>query len=170
MEKRIQQKIEDYSKQMQNAFEEYIDGFHEISHEDKKNIIQFLIQYPTVNLEKDDFLKRKRIKNVVPYHDRCMAKRANGERCTRRKKEETEYCGTHTKGQPHGVITDEPPKEEFKTLVVKAQDIKGIIYYLDDIGNVYDSNDILNGTKNPKIIAKYTKTDDGNYSIPAFGL
>ena len=36
---------------------------------------------------KDDLQKRKRIKNIVPSNDRCIALRANLEQCTRRKKE-----------------------------------------------------------------------------------
>ena len=49
-------------------------------------------------------MKRKRVKNVVHLSDRCCAKRANGEQCTRRRKDTTtEYCGTHLKGTPHGI-------------------------------------------------------------------
>ena len=40
----------------------------------------------------------------VPSSERCMAKRANGEQCTRRKKQDSCYCGTHTKGTPHGTV------------------------------------------------------------------
>ena len=48
-----------------------------------------------------------------------------------------------------------------------AQEIKGIIYYIDEEGNVYDTDDILGQTVNPRVIAKYVKTGD-NYNIPAF--
>ncbi len=169
MEKRIHKKIEEYTINFNTSLETYIETLANITEDNKKMISQFLEQYPKLHLTKEDFQRRKRVKNVVPFHDRCCAKRANGERCTRRKKEGSDYCGTHCKGQPHGVITEEPPKDEFKTLVVRAQDIKGIIYYLDDYNNVYDPKDIINGIKNPKIIAKYT-FNNNIYSIPSFNI
>ena len=61
-----------------------------------------------------------------------------------------------------------------KKISVWAQDIKGIIYYIDDNSNVYETSAILQGTDNPKIIAKYQKSldDEGNvaYAIPSFGI
>ena len=56
-------------------------------------------------LSKEDFQKRKRVKNVVPQFERCGAKRANGEQCTRRKKDDSCFCGTHVKGTPHGEVS-----------------------------------------------------------------
>ena len=51
-----------------------------------------------------DFVKRKRVKNTIPTENRCSAKRACGQQCTRRKKGESCFCGTHIKGIPHGEI------------------------------------------------------------------
>ena len=50
--------------------------------------------------------------------------------------------------------------------VVWAQDIKGIIYYIDDENNVYHPQDIMTNKVDPKIIAKYIKEGD-EYSIPS---
>ncbi len=142
------------------------------------NLLQELYDQPVLKLDKTDFQKRKRVKNVVPLHDRCIACRASGEQCTRRRKGESEYCGTHIKGTPHGIISkekqDSEPKAMIKKISVWAQDIKGIIYYIDDNSNVYETSAILQGTDNPKIIAKYQKSldDEGNvaYAIPSFGI
>lgn len=142
------------------------------------NLLQELYDQPVLKLEKTDFQKRKRVKNVVPLHDRCIACRASGEQCTRRRKGDSEYCGTHIKGTPHGIISkekqDSEPKCTVKKVSVWAQDIKGIIYYIDDTNNVYETTAILQGTDNPKIIAKYEKSldDEGNvaYTIPSFGI
>tara|TARA_B100000925_G_scaffold100949_1_gene73995 strand:- start:460 stop:1053 length:594 start_codon:yes stop_codon:yes gene_type:complete len=142
------------------------------------NLLQELYDQPILKLDKTDFQKRKRVKNVVPLHDRCVACRASGEQCTRRRKGDSEYCGTHIKGTPHGIISkekqDSEPKCTVKKVSVWAQDIKGIIYYIDDTNNVYETNAILQGTDNPKIIAKYEKSldDEGNvaYAIPSFGI
>ena len=50
---------------------------------------------------------------------------------------------------------------------VWAQEIRGIIYYIDKNNNVYNPDDIMNNKTNPDIIAKYTydKTHD-KYDIP----
>ena len=50
-------------------------------------------------------IKHFDIKNKkVPSSEKCNAKRANGTQCTRRKKQDSCYCGTHIKGTPHGTI------------------------------------------------------------------
>ena len=45
-------------------------------------------------------------------------------------------------------------------------DIKGIIYYIDTEGNVYDPDDVMNNVIDPKIIATYLEKD-GEYNIPS---
>ena len=67
---------------------------------------------------------------------------------------------------------EEPSGEAPTTKNVKvdiwAQDIKGIIYYIDKAGNVYDTEDIMKIDKYPKrIIAKYVHDAVGGYSIPS---
>jgi hypothetical protein len=52
---------------------------------------------------------------------------------------------------------------------VFAQDIKGIVYYIDKSNNVYQAEDIISNKINPKIIAKYVKEGE-NYSIPEFKI
>lgn len=169
MEKKIQAKANDYVDNFKNSL---IETFAKCSLEESDKVVleNFLNDYPTLNFDKTDFQRRKRVKNFVPMYERCIAKRANGERCTRRRKDEMEFCGTHSKGQPHGVISESDTTKPIKKITVRTEDIKGIIYYIDDHFNVYDSKDILNNTTNPKIIAKYTIDKDGNISIPEFGI
>ena len=82
------------------------------------------------------------------------------------RKIEYQYCGTHSKGTPHGIITDKEPIITTTKIEVSAIDIKGIVYYLDNKGNVYDTEDVISNIKNPRIIAKYIKNGD-DYSIPS---
>ena len=63
------------------------------------------------------------------------------------------------------MISDKEPTLTTKKVEVNAIDIKGIVYYLDNVGNVYDTEDIISNSKNPRVIAKYVKTGDV-YSIP----
>ena len=45
-----------------------------------------------------------------------------------------------------------------KKVEVWLEDIGGIMHYIDNQFNIYDNNDIIQGVKEPKIIAKYEKT------------
>ena len=82
--------------------------------------ISFINNFPALQVTKDDLTKRKRVKNVVPSYERCMAKRASGERCTRRCKEQAQFCGTHTKGTPHGLVDqNESTNVQLKKVLAK---------------------------------------------------
>jgi hypothetical protein len=52
---------------------------------------------------------------------------------------------------------------------VVAEEINGIVYYIDQEKNVYKTEDILKEKENPKIIAKWEMVN-GKYTIPEFGL
>tara|TARA_B100001093_G_C26505863_1_gene875380 strand:- start:44 stop:655 length:612 start_codon:yes stop_codon:yes gene_type:complete len=133
--------------------------------------IKFVYDYDSVEFVKEDFQKRKRVKNIVPYCERCMAKRASGEQCTRRKSGTNDFCGTHAKGTPHGIISPDSDKSKYnKKIEVWVEEICGINYYIDNDGNVYKHDDVLNNKMNPDIIAKWQKTIEGEYTIPAFNI
>lgn len=170
MEKRINKKIESYISDFKENIRNKTNEL-EIPNEKKNEFLQYIYDYMQIDLKKDDFTKRKRVKNVVPHFDRCCAKRANNEQCTRRRKEGFEYCGTHTKGIPHGVLDKENENSEMnvKKIEVWAQDIQGIIYYIDKDKNVYKTEDILGNKINPKIVAKYVQNGE-TYSIPEFEI
>jgi hypothetical protein len=165
MERRLNKKINDYVHDFKKNVVEKIQSSNKNNQNEMIEVINYIYQYDNFELNKDDFMKRKRIKSMVPVYERCCAKRANGEQCTRRKRDDNQYCGTHSKGTPHGMINDQEPLLTTKKIEVNAIDIKGIVYYLDNIGNVYDTEDVISNVKNPRIIAKYEKNGD-NYSIP----
>jgi hypothetical protein len=167
MEKRLNKKMETYITEFKDNIREKT--LHLLGSDmQTTQLIQYICDYDRLTFSKEDFNKRKRVKNFVPIYTRCCAMRANNEQCTRRKKGEFEYCGTHTKGTPHGIV-DLQVTENVTTQKVEvwAHDIGGIIYYIDKSNNVYDTSDIIKNTVNPKIIAKYCKNGE-NYSIPEF--
>ena len=170
MEKRINKKIESYLSDFKDKVKDKANELG-INTDDKlSQIVQYIYDYDRLVLLKEDFMKRKRVKNAVHLSDRCCAKRASCEQCTRRKKEGHDYCGTHLKGTPHGTFElEEDSKPQCQKIEVWAQDIQGIIYYIDKTGNVYQAEDIMHGKVNPKVIAKYMKIGE-SYSIPAFGI
>ena len=51
-----------------------------------------------------------------------------------------------------------------------VEEIKGIQYYLDKTGNVYDPKDIIESNPKPNILAKWERDQDGTYHIPAFKI
>ena len=168
MERRINKKIENYLSEFKENVRLKVIHLDSDDSELHK-LVQYICDYERLNLTKEDFMKRKRVKNVVHLSDRCCSKRANGEQCTRRRKDDTtDFCGTHLKGTPHGVCDQE---EETKPLGHKievwAQDIQGIVYYIDKTGNVYQMEDIMQSKVNPKIIAKYVKVGE-TYIIPEY--
>ena len=134
-----------------------------------KQLTKFVYEYEKLKLTKEDFMKRKRVKNMVPIQQRCLAKRANGEQCTRKKKEGCDYCGTHTKGVPCSIMDDEKggdkPKLNQQSVNIWVQNINGIEYFIDGTQNVYKHEDVINNSTNPRIIAKYSKSEVGVFSI-----
>ncbi len=170
MEKRLNKKTELYITQLKDSIREKITQMGLTKCEQMNQLLQYIYDYERLSFCKEDLQKRKRVKNFVPIFDRCCAKRASNEQCTRRKKEGSEYCGTHLKGTPHGIVDNQ--SETISTtqkVEVYAQDIQGIIYYIDKNNNVYKVEDIVSNKLNPKIIAKYIKDGD-NYSIPEFNI
>ena len=116
-------------------------------------IIDQINNYIFPLLSNDDMNKKKRTKNNIPICERCEAKRASGERCSRRKRGPSIYCGTHLKGTPHGKINDK--QSSLKKVETINKDINGIIYCIDKFGNVYDNEDILCGKPNPRVLTQY---------------
>jgi hypothetical protein len=170
MEKRLNIKIDGYVAQFKTDICSKINqiSFSEISK--MSDLIQYVYDYDRLSLLKDDFVKRKRIKNAIPNSNRCNAKRANGEQCTRRRKCNEEFCGTHSKGIPHGLITSGCSPEQTDTSIsVSAVEVMGIVYYIDTMNNVYNTEDVMNEVRNPRIIAKYVK-NGSTITIPELGL
>lgn len=170
MEKRLNKKLELWISGFKDNIREKANQIGISKNDQTNQLIQYIYDYDRLTFNKEDFQKRKRVKNVVPFFDRCCAKRASNEQCTRRKKDGIEYCGTHMKGTPHGIIDSQSEnKPNTQKIEVWAQDIQGIVYYIDKAYNVYQAEDIIVNKLNPKIIAKYVKNGDV-YSIPEFNI
>ena len=170
MEKRLNKKAETYVTTFKDSIREKAAQMGMSKNDQVNQLLQYIYDHDRLSFVKEDFQKRKRVKNFVPIFDRCCAKRASGEQCTRKKKDDGEFCGTHMKGTPHGIM-DNQQENKFTTqkIEVWAQDIQGIIYYIDKNGNVYQTDDIIVNKINPKIIAKYVKNGE-QYSIPEFNI
>jgi len=151
MEKHVIQKV---NKNITEFKQRLID---ELQKEVSPHIIELIRNVEPVQLERADFVKRRRTKNSIPYEERCIAKSAKNDQCTRRRKLGHTCCGTHSKGVPHGFITEESAPQQKE---VWAEDINGIIYYIDVDHNVYKTEDIMKNIVNPTIIAHWSKQDE----------
>ena len=158
MEKRISTKIDAYVSELKTNVRNKILSMN-LEKDQMNELAEFITEYSRLSLDKDDFIRRKRVKNAIPQNNRCNALRANGEQCTRRRRDDCEFCGTHYKGTPHGLVNgdevgvaQECAKQNVELVV---EDIGGIVYYLDKNNNVYNTEDVLRGTENPAVIGKY---------------
>ncbi len=170
MEKRINTKIEQYVSDFKKNVCQKLSTLHFESNTEQAEVLGYIYDYDRLCMTKEDFVKRRRVKNAIPTSNRCTAKRANGEQCTRRRKEDCEFCGTHEKGRPHGLVNlNQNVNDINKKVELFAQEIMGIVYYLDKHGNVYDTENIMSNVSNPKVIAKY-HFDGKKYIVPTLGL
>jgi len=170
MERRINKRIENYVTNFKDDIRKKAETLGLVNDLNLSQLVQYVYDYDRLSLSKEDFMKRKRVKNAVHLSDRCCARRASNEQCTRRKKDGCEYCGTHLKGTPHGICeSGDNDKPQGQKIEVWVQDIQGIVYYIDKNNNVYQAEDIIVNKVNPKIIAKYVKHGDV-YSIPEFNI
>jgi hypothetical protein len=170
MDKRINKVIEDYVVKFKDNIRTKINelGFEEQSK--INDLLEYVYEYTRLEICRDDMVKTKRTKDSVPGGlNRCNAKRCSGEQCTRRRKKDSVFCGTHSKGTPHGVAINTVDENASQRIELVAKEIGGIVYYLDNFGNVYNTEDILDEKQNPRIIAKY-QLANGHYSIPEFGI
>ena len=163
MEKRVTQKVKDHITKLKNDIVQHIselkakqEAGEAVESGDLDALIRAVYESTSIEFTDNDFTKRSRTKNVVPIEERCTALRANEDRCTRRRKVGIDFCGTHEKGQPHGVVQAEPASgKTYDKKEVWAQDFGGIIYYIDMDNNVYKTEDVMNNETDPTIIARW---------------
>ena len=159
MEKRLNTKLDNYVSEFKREVVELLRSGMSYT-----ELIQYVMEYPGITLDDKDFLKRKRSNNIVPVCEKCTAKRMNDTQCTRRKQGGTEFCGTHIKGTPYGVMEPSTTSPTIKQVEIFQQEINGILYYIDNEHRVYSMEDVLSNKTNPKVIASYQVTD-GLYTI-----
>lgn len=164
MENKINKKAEVYVTDFKNHICEIIKE-SVLDPNRKTEIIAGIYEYPRMEFLKEDFSKRKRVKNTIPMLNRCTAKLLGGGQCTRRRKDNCDVCGTHSRHAPNGFMTN---KDTNPTIEIFTQEINGIFYWIDNHKNIYKTDDILKGVEDPKIIGKCKTNDDNEYSIDEF--
>lgn len=159
MDKRMNVLLENYLIHFKNNIKQKTTEL-DFSEKSKVNdLLEYVYEYERLIFSKDDFVKRKRVQNTIPEDLRCLANKSCNERCTRRRKEGSEYCGIH-----HKHITTEE-QDTVKKIDVIAKEMEGIVYYVDEFQNVYRTEDILNEKENPRVVAKYEQLAGCRYVI-----
>tara|TARA_Y100000389_G_scaffold147470_1_gene146347 strand:+ start:2195 stop:2701 length:507 start_codon:yes stop_codon:yes gene_type:complete len=166
MEKRIISRCKEITGGLKTNIISIIENDSELDIDMRKRLSMLIKNIPETVLNKDDFTRRKRSKSSVPIYLRCNAMRANGEQCSRKKKGDLEYCGTHEKNRPHGEFENKvaDKEDELKKTEVYLTEINGIAYYIDENNNVYNSQDILENKEIPRKIGVY-KNINNVYTI-----
>jgi hypothetical protein len=166
MEKRIISRCKEITGGLKTNIISIIENDSELDIDMRKRLSLLIKNIPETVLNKDDFTRRKRSKSSVPIYLRCNAMRANGEQCSRKKKGDLEYCGTHEKNRPHGEFENKiaDKEDELKKTEVYLTEINGIAYYIDANNNVYNSQDILENKEIPRKIGVY-KNINNVYTI-----
>lgn len=168
MERNIKQKIEQNSKQFKDNIKDWLKCCEIVDKEGNKktkDFLHFVYDFENLNLDDDDFKKRKRVKNIIPNYERCCALRSNKERCTRKKKKNETFCGTHLKGTPNGTIHEDIDEKPIKKVEIWLQEINGVHQYISHEGNVYSTEDINQKINPPRIISTWVKDKNEKYSI-----
>ena len=95
--------------------------------------------------------KRPRKKNkIVSKVELCMARKADSCQCTRRRKDNTQYCGKHSGVLKFGRIDDEDKYSNTDQFIqCKPMQINGTDYLIDANRVVYTHN-----VDNPSIVGK----------------
>lgn len=168
MESRIQQKCDEHLRQFKTQIRNWlVEQGATVKHGETdmtNEFLQYMFDHENLQLEKEDFQRRKRVKNQVPLVERCRARRANGDQCTRRRLD-ANFCGTHSKGAPHGVVDEDGQEAQpsIEKIEIWMQDIQGICCYIDKDRRVYSPEDIVGNKSYPAVIGEWytTRQTDG---------
>jgi hypothetical protein len=177
MDIQVNRIIEEYVIKFKQDIKSKVNALHMIEDtnelevtEKMRDLMEYVFEYPKLVLNKEDLTvsKKKTTTNVatpstiIPPEMQCCAKRSDGVQCTRKKKKGSDLCGTHVKLEMNKQSTQQ---SLVKSMEVSAEDINGIIYYIDKNMNVYHTEDILDGKQNPRVIGTATKQGDTSYTI-----
>jgi hypothetical protein len=92
--------------------------------------------------------------------ERCVAIRSNGgKQCTRRRKDDTSFCGTHARCTQPGTVegdvvasvaTEKKPQMGIERALHAAVSPSGIPQFVDKDGTVWCAEDVCSGHHNPR--------------------
>lgn len=73
MEKRLNNKVETYITSFKNDIRNKIISLKLNENSEVGALLEYIYDYDRLTLEKNDFVKRKRVKNSIPENNRCFS-------------------------------------------------------------------------------------------------
>ena len=126
----------------------------EISNDYSIDKNKLLTKYISTNSLNNISIKKKKKKNKLEPNCLCMARKQDGNQCTRRRKDNNEYCGKHIKNRRFGRIDEHSYNidklAENDNYIMTWVEVFDGEEYLVDSNNVVYSRDI----SSPKIVGK----------------
>jgi hypothetical protein len=126
----------------------------EIANEHSLDKNKLITKYININMLNNISIKKKKKKNKLEPGLLCMARKQDGNQCTRRRKGTVEYCGKHIKNRRFGRIDEHSNNidklAENDNYIMTWVEIFEGDEYLVDSNNIVYSRDITS----PKIIGK----------------
>ena len=126
MEKKLNKKISDYISVFKNDIKEKAESIGNSNSEESMKLLQFIYDYERLTITKDDVSKRKRQKTLVPPALRCLGLRSSSVQCSRRRSVSSCYCGTHSKGIPHGSVPVPVPLSSSSSSSSSSLDVSSV--------------------------------------------
>jgi len=131
----------------------------EVANDNSLDKNKLIAKYVNSNMLNNLSVKKKKKKNKLEPSLLCMARKQDGNQCTRRRKGVVEYCGKHIKNRRFGRIDEHSNNidklAEDDNYIMTWVEIFGGEEFLVDSNNVVYSRDITS----PKIVGK--KIGDG---------
>lgn len=156
---------------------------------DRNELIEWLQRQPSDKVDPKKLIEffnsrmsTKKSKKVLPSHERCIAcireidGDGNNVRCSRHRKSDALFCGTHIMSQPYGVVNE--PNVEIEptpapvSAAIRTCEISGIPYFIDDDHNVYHTTEMMKkmyqGGELARIVGRWSRDHVGAYSLTMF--
>ena len=132
----------------------------EIAEEHSLDKNKLIAKYVNNNMLNNLSIKKKKKKNKLDPGVLCMARKQDGNQCTRRRKDVNEYCGKHIKNRRFGRIDEHT--NSIEKLAENDNFIMTWVEYFDGDEYLVDANNVVysRDINSPKIIGK--KIGDGN--------
>jgi hypothetical protein len=175
MEQQLNRKFEEYIIKFKENIKTKLFEIEGIDIHKASEFMEYIYDYERLVFTKDD-LKNKKSKNKISDCDdnplsttsnntsneskkteKCIAILPSGQQCNKKKKKGLNYCTCHSdmliKADSSNVTEDK--NDNINIIDIFTENIGGIIYYIDKYNNVYNTEDIMNDMRNPRIIARY---------------
>ena len=118
---------------------------------------EYIIQKYMSSINITPYKEIKKRERKLPSKDmQCKGRKCDFTQCTRKRKENSDFCQSHIKNLKYGRVDD--VNDEY--IPMWQEDINGVTYLIDNDNMVYTNN-----SKSPELIGKKNILGDIDYDI-----